>query len=110
VALHFQGTPRLPAMFAELTDAAFAKNRPEPFRYWKNIRTATFTHRAALDVTFADGLVLRLGIELAGGGRFTINAGLSPDTSLFVRRAGFYIEREQPAVTATFITTLSPKL
>ncbi|EIP98251.1 Heparinase II/III-like protein [Opitutaceae bacterium TAV1] len=108
LALHLQGTPQLPGNFAPVSSKNFASGRPVAFGYWRDVRAATFENETTFDVTLAKNKTLRVRFALAGGGRFTVYQGSSPDYPP-ARRAGFYIEKEQPAKTATFVTTLSPE-
>lgn len=107
LALNLQGIPQLdPARFLPVSD--FKANRPAPFGYWKDVRSATFENEARIDVKFSSGLTLQLHIETPG--QFTIYQGSAPDYPP-ARRSGFYIERASlgvPGETVTFVTTLTP--
>lgn len=105
LALHLQGTPRLPVAFTPSDD--FAQGRPEPFRYWQNVRSATFTDEAIIDVQLAGGRTLRVRFSVPG--RFVIYQGSAPDFPP-ARRAGFYLESLAEHREATFITELFPVL
>ncbi|AHF91736.1 heparinase [Opitutaceae bacterium TAV5] len=106
LALHLQGKVTLPADFQPVATAAFSRNRPAAFRYWNDVRSATFENRAEFVVELAGGK--RLRVSVATPGRFTVYQGASPDTPRPAQRAGFYIEREGRADEATFTTELSP--
>ncbi|MDR1281147.1 MAG: heparinase II/III-family protein, partial [Opitutaceae bacterium] len=110
LALHLQGTPRLPASFVPVSDKTFTRNRPPVFGYWSDIRAATFENEAAFDVTFPATETTKtrtLRIRISTPGKFTLWQGTSPDYPPN-RRAGFYIEKAEPAREATFITELAP--
>jgi hypothetical protein len=100
LALHVQGKARLPASFA--ADANFAKGRPQPFGYWRDVRTATFRDRAEFEVDYGNGVVMR--ITLTAPGEFTLSHGSSPDVPPR-RRESFYLELNTPSTEATFTTT-----
>jgi oligo-alginate lyase len=103
LALHLQGVADLPAAFLPVED--FAKDRPEAFRYWTEVRSAAFTDHAEFTVTLGNGQVLRVTFSTPGA--FVVYAGSSPDYPPG-RRSGFYIEKTVPAKEATFITMLAP--
>lgn len=103
LALHLEGTPNLPAAFQPASN--FATGRSAPFGYWQNVKSATFQNEAEIDVTFIDGLVLR--VRFATPGTFTVYQGSSPGYPPN-RRAGFYIEKEGTAAEASFVTEFTP--
>lgn len=101
LALHLHGQPKLGEEFKPV--ANFAENRPEAFKYWKEVRSATFKDRAEIEVTFPKNLVLR--VEFSVPGEFTLYTGSSPDQPP-ARRTGFYLEL--PGREATFVTRFTP--
>jgi oligo-alginate lyase len=103
LSLNLQGTPLPSAAFAP--DADFAQGRPEPFRYWKDVRSATFTDEATIDLRLTNGRILRVHFTVPG--RFVTYQGSSPDLPP-ARRAGFYLESLDEHHEATFTTELSP--
>lgn len=102
LALHVQGKVRLPATFA--ADAAFATGRPEPFRYWRDVRVASFHDRAEFDVVYGKTV---MHVTLAVPGDFRLWQGSAPDVPPR-RRDSFYVELAAPAKSATFTTTFAP--
>ena len=100
LALHLQGKVRLPAEFK--ADAAFAKDRPEAFGYWENVRAASFRDSAVFDVDFGK---LTMRVTLAVPGEFRVWHGSAPDAPP-ARRDSFYVETTAKA--ATFTTTFAP--
>lgn len=102
-ALHLSGEPKLPDAFKPVPN--FAENRPPEFAHWTEVRSAVFTDEAFVDVVFAEGKTLR--VRLATPGRFTVYQGSSPAEPPD-RRAGFYIEKTEPATTAVFTTEFVP--
>ncbi|EIP97732.1 Heparinase II/III-like protein [Opitutaceae bacterium TAV1] len=110
LALHLQGSPRLPDSFVPVSNEAFTRNRPPAFGYWSDIRAATFENEAAFDVTFPATETTKtrtLRIRIATPRKFTLYQGSSPDYPPN-RRAGFYIEKAEPAREASFVTELAP--
>ncbi len=103
LAQHFQGKVRLPVNFAEATD--FTVGRPGPFKFWANVRSATFTDRAEFEVEFPGGLVLT--VEFATPGEFIVYQGTSPDYPP-ASRTGFYLEKTGDAREAVFVTKIGP--
>jgi hypothetical protein len=103
LALHVQGKVTLPESFLAAKD--FATGRPEPFTYWRDVRSATFRDRAEFDVDYGKGLVLH--VTLATPGEFTLWHGSTPDVPPH-RRESFYLELIAPANNATFTTTFAP--
>ena len=102
LALHLQGQVSLPDDFVE--DAAFAAtNRPAAFRHWTDCRTATFTNRVTLPLTFGTRTI---DLALAVPGRFTVTHGGSPDVPPR-RRESLYLETT--GTEATFSTTFTPR-
>ncbi|AHF93408.1 heparinase [Opitutaceae bacterium TAV5] len=107
LALHLYGTPRPDTAFVAVPDKEFSRNRPAAFRYWKQVRSAPFRDRAAIDVEFPGGPVLRVTFSVQGGGDFTLYQGSSPDLPPR-RRAGFYLELPAGRAEATVTTRLEP--
>ncbi|AHF91988.1 heparinase [Opitutaceae bacterium TAV5] len=103
LALHLQGTPLLDSRFQP--DPAFAQGRPEPFGYWRDVRRALFEDEAVIDVRFSPVLTLR--VRIATPGRFAIWQGKSPDYPPG-QRSGFYVEKGETGVEATFTTEIFP--
>jgi hypothetical protein len=101
LALHVEGKARLPASFKP--DATFAKDRPEPFGYWKDVTGATCHDRVEFDVDYGKA-VLRVSIACAG--EFRIWHGDTPDSPPR-RRESFYVETD--GTKAVFTTTFAPK-
>lgn len=104
LALHLMGEPRLGADFRPVAQAVFNKDRPKAFGYWSDVRAATFTDRAEVEVVFKGGLVLRVSITAPG--EFTLYQGSAPDRPPG-RHAGFFLETK-PMRQATFITRITP--
>jgi hypothetical protein len=100
LSLHLQGHARLPDSFQ--LDPDFAKGRPAPFGYWREVTAAAFHDRAQFDVEF-EGVVMR--VTLAVPGDFKLWHGNTPDSPPR-RRDTFYAETS--GATATFTTTLAP--
>jgi hypothetical protein len=103
MALHLQGTVRLPPEFAPEPDFA-GHGRPEAFGYWTDARGATFTNEATLHAEFGGRLFT---ITLRAPGRFRLVHASTPDAPP-ARREGLCLEREEPACEATFVTTIAP--
>jgi hypothetical protein len=113
LALHLQGQvlpvqTRDGPLFRSVSEAEFVNGRPKTFSYWRDVRSAACRDRAALDVRFADGLVMRVEFAIPGGGAFTLYHGSSPDLPPPARRAGFYLELDEPRAEAKFVTTIRP--
>lgn len=102
LALQLQGKVKLPASFA--TEKDFAKGRPEPFKQWREVRSATYTDRAEFEVAYGK-TTMRVVLEVPG--RFRVFHGSTPDVPP-KRRETFYLELADPAASATFTTTFSP--
>lgn len=102
IALHLQGTPRLPADFKE---ADLTKGRPEPFHYWKDVRSATYKDEAEIELVFPGNHVLK--VRFSTPGEFTLYQGTSPDQPP-KNRAAFYLEKSTPGKEAIFTTRLTP--
>jgi hypothetical protein len=100
LALHVQGTVRLPDKFAD--DPNFAKGRPTPFSYWTEVRSASFHEKASFHVEFPN---LTLRITFATPGAFRIWHAVTPDTPPN-RRESFYLESE--GESATYCTNFEP--
>ena len=104
LALHVQGHASLPAQFQPVAD--FANGRPVPFRYWRDVRAATYRERADFDVAYPHGLVVHVTFNLPG--EFRVFHGSAPDSPAPARREAFYLETH--GVTATFLTEFAPNL
>jgi hypothetical protein len=102
LALHLQGKVRLPAAF--VTDTAFTTGRPEAFRYWRDVRAATYRDRAEFDVAYG---ATTMHVTVAAPGEFRLWHASSPDVPP-KRRDSFYLELTAPATNATFTTTFAP--
>lgn len=100
LAVHVQGKVRLPDTFT--VDTNFAQDRPEPFGYWKDVRSATYRDHAEFDVTYGTRV---LRVRIATPGNFTVWHGGSPDVPP-QRRESFYVETVGQG--ATFTTTFEP--
>ena len=94
---------RLPESFT--ADANFATGRPEPFRYWRDARSATFRDRAEFDVSYGN---MTLHLTLTALGEFRLWHASSPDVPP-KRRESFYLELTQPGTRATFTTTFAAR-
>ncbi|MDR1011161.1 MAG: heparinase II/III family protein [Opitutaceae bacterium] len=94
--------------FRAVSEAEFVNGRPKTFSYWRDVRAASCRDRAAVDVQFASGLVMRVEFAVPGGGAFTLYQGSSPDLPPPARRAGFYLELDEPRPEAKFVTTIRP--
>jgi oligo-alginate lyase len=101
LALHLQGTVRLPEAFA--ADSAFAQDRPEPFRYWQGPRRATYRDHVELDVAYGKSV---LRVKITCPGEFTLWHASTPDIPP-KRRESLYLETLGTA--ATFTTTFAPR-
>lgn len=101
--INLAGEPTLGEAFKPVAD--FASGRPAAFKYWETVRAAKFNDKAEFDVTFADGLVLRVTFETKGP--FTLYQGAAPER-LPSRRAGFYLEKDDKGTLATFKLTFTP--
>ncbi|MCX6950690.1 MAG: hypothetical protein NTV51_00655 [Verrucomicrobia bacterium] len=93
---------KLPDSFA--ADPAFATNRPESFKYWRDARSATYRDRAEFDVAYGD---TTMHVTIASTGDFRIWHASSPDLPP-KRRDSFYLEKTAPDTSATFTTTFAP--
>ncbi|MDR1279349.1 MAG: heparinase II/III family protein [Opitutaceae bacterium] len=96
------------AVFRPVEMAEFAKGRTKAFTYWQDVRAASCRDRASVDVEFADGVVMRVEFSITGGGAFTLYQGSSPDLPPPARRAGFYLELDEPRAAAKFVITIRP--
>ncbi len=102
LALHVQGHATLPADFLPVAD--FTDGRPTPFRYWSNVRAATYHDQASFDIAYPGGLTLHITFSLPG--EFRVFHGSVPDAPTPVRREAFYLETR--GVKATFTTEFAP--
>ena len=103
LALHLQGKVRLPATFQPAKD--LTAGRPEPFGFWRGVKSARSEGRIEFDVEYNKGVTLRVTLEASGP--FRIWHGSSPDVPP-TRRESFYLELEGRARSATFTTTFAP--
>ncbi|MEO8865632.1 MAG: heparinase II/III family protein [Opitutaceae bacterium] len=101
LALHLQGHAVLPAGFVPAPD--FAADRPEPFRYWRDVVVATFRGHAEFRMVYPDGFMLQ--ITFAVPGEFRIFYGSAPDAPP-ARNEAFYIETK--GTKAIFTTDFTP--
>jgi hypothetical protein len=101
LALHVEGAARLPKSFKP--DADFAKDRAEPFGYWKDVTGADCRDRVEFEVEYGK-VVLRVTIACAGD--FRIWHGNTPDSPPR-RRESFYVETT--GAKAVFTTTFAAK-
>lgn len=102
LALQLQGKVKLPEGFAVAKD--FAKGRPEPFKQWRDVRSATYTDRAEFEVAYGK-TTMRVVLEVPG--QFRLFHGSTPDVPP-KRRETFFLELAEPAASAKFTTTFSP--
>jgi len=102
LALHLQGKVKLAENFT--ADTAFATDRPEAFKYWRDVRSATYRDRAEFDVAYGE-TVMHVTIESPGD--FRLWHASAPDLPP-KRRDSFYLEKSTPATSATFVTTFAP--
>lgn len=102
LALHVQGKVALPSVFTAVND--FAATRPEPFRAWREVRSAVFRDSAEFDVTFGE---CKLRVHLTAPGEFVLYHAISPDRPPATRES-FYLELSAPATQAAFTTVFMP--
>ncbi len=102
LALQLQGKVKLPAGFAMVE--GFAQGRPEPFKQWRDVRSATYTDRAEFEVAYGK-TTMRVVLEAPGA--FRVFHGSTPDVPP-KRRETFFLELAEPAAKATFTTTFAP--
>ncbi len=102
LALHVQGHATLPAQFVPVAD--FARGRPAPFQYWRDVRSAAYRDQADFDLAYPNGLKLHLTFSLSG--EFRVFHGSAPDSPAPARREAFYLETR--GVKAVFTTEFSP--
>jgi len=100
LALHVQGTVKLPEGFA--VDQTFSQLKPPSFSYWSKVRTAGFRDRAVFDTQFGNQ---KMRITFSVPGAFKISHGLAPDPLQKTHEA-FYLEKE--ATATTFKTIIEP--
>jgi len=100
--LHLQGKIRLPATFG--TDESLKNGAPEPFKQWRNVRSAGFANRAEFDVDYGTTV---MHVVLETPGEFHLFHGSTPDMPPH-RRESFYLQLAAPGTSATFTTTFSP--
>lgn len=103
LALHLQGTPRLPSAFRP--DTSLPNDRPRAFDYWTDVHSASFKDTAEILVDFPSGKTLR--VRFATPGSFVVFVGSSPDFPPH-RRAGFYLEKIGTHNEGTFTTEFIP--
>ncbi len=101
LAIQLQGKVRLPDSFA--ADTTLKTGRPEPFGYWRDVRSASFRDRAEFDVTY--GSVV-MHVSIATPGEFKLWHASTPDVPP-KRRESFYVETT--GTSATFTTTFAPR-
>jgi hypothetical protein len=101
LAIHLQGKVRLPDSF--VADDSLKAGRPEPFGYWRDVRSASFRDRAEFDVVY--GSVV-MHVTIATPGEFQLWHASTPDVPP-KRRESFYVETK--GTSATFTTTFAPK-
>jgi hypothetical protein len=99
LALHVQGKVRLPADFQPVDD--FARDRPESFGYWTDVRSAEYEDKASFDIVYGSK-VIRITFELPG--KFRVWHATTPDAPPD-KREGFYLEKV--GASATFSTTFT---
>ena len=100
LAIQLQGRVRLPESFA--ADATFKTDRPEPFGYWRDVRSASYRDRAEFDVVYASVV---MHVTIATPGAFKLWHASTPDVPP-QRRESFYVETT--GTSATFTTTFAP--
>lgn len=103
LSLNLQGKAILPASFAPNAD--FAKDLPEPFHTWDEVRSAVFVDNAEIEFELSGGR--RLMVRFSTPGRFVLHQGSAPDFPPG-RRAGFYLESLEQHREATFVTEFQP--
>lgn len=104
LALHMMGEPRLGDGFRPIANGVFSMGRPKAFSHWSDVRAATFTDHAEVDVVFSGGLVLR--VSFTAPGEFTLYQGSAPDRPPG-RHAAFFLETKTLR-QATFTTRIAP--
>ncbi len=102
--LQIQGKAELPAAFQPDDSLANQTGLLAGFNYWKNVRTASFTDKAALVVTYPDGRKMRVTLTLPGA--FTVTHAASPDVPP-KQRETFYVRVK--GEKAVFKTTIAPE-
>ncbi len=102
-ALHLQGKVALPETFRPEKD--FARDRPEPFAFWRDVRVARADGRIELLVDYGRGGLMR--VTVSAPGPFHLWHGSSPDAPP-QRRSSLYLELDDRASRATFRTTIAP--
>ncbi len=100
LALHLQGKVRLPPAFKP--DPDFARGRPVPFVFWREVSSAEFAETAQFEVDYGS-MVLRVTFRVPG--RFRVWHASTPDVPPN-RRTGLYIETI--GTNATFVTVFEP--
>lgn len=101
LAIQLQGKVRLPDSFT--ADSTLKTGGPEPFGYWRDVRSASFRDRAEFDVAY--GSVV-MHVSIATPGEFKLWHASTPDVPP-KRRESFYIETT--GTSATFTTTFAPR-
>ncbi|MES2461862.1 MAG: heparinase II/III family protein, partial [Armatimonadota bacterium] len=98
-----QGKAELPGSFQPDSSLANGTGPLAGFSYWKEVRSAPYTDRAAFVVTYPDGRKMQLTFTLPGA--FTVTHALAPDAPP-KRRETFYVR--VPGEKAVFKTTITP--
>lgn len=100
LAVQLQGKVSLPDSF--VADPALAQDRPEPFRYWRDVRSSSYRDRAEFTVDYG---TQSIRVTVATPGDFKLWHANTPDVPPR-RRESFYIETV--GTSATFTTTFEP--
>lgn len=98
--LQLQGAAQLGSEFSAAPD--FARGRPEPFGYWRDVRGAQFRDRAVIPVRFGDRTLV---LEIECPGDFHLWHGDTPDVPPR-RRETLFLETR--GATANFTTRILP--
>lgn len=102
LALHVQGRVESGADMAPVVD--FARDRPAPFGYWRDVRRATYRDEASFRLDYPNGPSFRITFSVPGV--FHVYLGSAPDSPVPARRDAFYLESEGTRVT--FKTRIAP--
>ena len=86
--LQIQGKAELPPAFQPDSSLTTGEGVPAGFSYWTDVRSASFTDRAAFVVTYPDGRKMRVTFSLPGS--FTVTHASAPDVPP-KRRETFYV-------------------
>ncbi|MBC7368089.1 MAG: heparinase II/III family protein [Undibacterium sp.] len=101
LAIQLQGKVRLPESF--VAGSTLKSGRPEPFGYWRDVRSASYHDRAEFDVVYGN-VIMR--VTIATPGDFKLWHASTPDVPP-KRRESFYVETT--GTSATFTTTFTPR-